>query len=146
MVPVCPRKAGALHLKIYFTWYTFIDDKIITLSQWLLNQLLSLISVHDWVCARCSRASRCCAAPSSRLQQEEHAVIRVVGIPNDSPGLVKGGEGRHRTSRGIVSDVSPEKRSICVSSSVALAGLSDTITEEPVSCDSAGETPRGLAG
>lgn len=45
-----------------------------------------------------------------------------------------------------MSGVSPEKRSICVSSSVALAGLSDTITEEPVSCDSAGETPQGLAG
>lgn len=80
------------------------------------------------------------------LQQGEQAVIRVVGIPNDSPGLGKGGEGRHRTLERIVSDVSPEKRSICVSSSVALAGLSHTITEEPVSCDSAGETPRGLAG
>lgn len=44
-----------------------------------------------------------------------------------------------------MSDVSPEKRSICVSSYVALAVLSDTITEEPVSCDSAGETPQGLA-
>ena len=41
---------------------------------------------------------------------------------------------------------SPEKWSICVSSSLAVAGLSDTITEEPVSCDSAGETPQGLAG
>lgn len=41
---------------------------------------------------------------------------------------------------GTVPAVPPEKRSICVSSSVALAGLSDTITEEPVSCDSAGET------
>lgn len=42
--------------------------------------------------------------------------------------------------------ISPERRSICVSSSVALACLSDTITEEPVSCDSAGETPQGPAG
>lgn len=45
-----------------------------------------------------------------------------------------------------MSGVSPEKQSICVSSSVALAGLSDTITEEPVSCDSARETPQGLVG
>lgn len=42
---------------------------------------------------------------------------------------------------------SPEKRSICVSSSVTLAGLSDTITEEPVSSGSeAEETPWGPAG
>lgn len=41
--------------------------------------------------------------------------------------------------------VSPEeKRSICVSSTVA--DLSDTITEEPVSCDSAEENLRGLRG
>lgn len=49
-----------------------------------------------------------------------------------------------------MSDISPRKKKktqrICVSSSVALAGLSDTITEEPVSRDGAGETPRGLAG
>jgi len=45
-----------------------------------------------------------------------------------------------------VPDISPEKWSICVSPSVALAGLSDTIKEETVSGDSAGETPQGLAG
>lgn len=47
---------------------------------------------------------------------------------------------------GIVLGVSPEMQRICVSSSVGLAGLSDTITEESVSSDSAGETPQGLAG
>lgn len=58
----------------------------------------------------------------------------------------EGREGRHWTRGGIALGVSPEKRRICVSSSVALAGLSDTITEESVSSDSAGETPQGLAG
>lgn len=55
-----------------------------------------------------------------------------------------GGVGRCRTLEDIVSGISPGKRIICVSSAVALAGLSDTITEEAVSGDSAGETPLGL--
>lgn len=46
---------------------------------------------------------------------------------------------------GTRQGLSPQERSICVSSSAALAGLSDTITEELVSCDSAGETPPGPA-
>lgn len=39
-----------------------------------------------------------------------------------------------------------KKRSIRVSSSVALAGLSHTITEQSVSSDSPGQTPPGLVG
>lgn len=39
-----------------------------------------------------------------------------------------------------------EKKRIRVTSSVAQAGLSDTITEESVSSDSSGQTPQGLAG
>lgn len=52
---------------------------------------------------------------------------------------------RHRNWYRIVSVVpKEEKRSICVSCTVA--DLSDTITEEPVSCDSAEENLQGLRG
>lgn len=83
-------------------------------------------------------------APSSRLEQGIKAVIRVVGVITDSPRLCKGRAGRHRTAGGGGSAISIEKWSICVSSTVALAGLSDSITEEAVSCESAGKTPLGL--
>lgn len=58
----------------------------------------------------------------------------------------EGRKGRLGTWGGIVLNIFPEKRSICVSFSAAVAGLSDTITEEYVSCDLAGETPQGQAG
>lgn len=56
--------------------------------------------------------------------------------------------GRRREARDLREELCRasllKNRSICVSSTVALAGLSDTITEESVSCDSAEETPQGL--
>ncbi|TNN79483.1 hypothetical protein EYF80_010297 [Liparis tanakae] len=51
------------------------------------------------------------------------------------------GVGEELCRASLLKKKKKEKRSICVSSSVALAGLSDTITEEPVSRDSAAAEP-----
>lgn len=160
---MCPRKAaGRLQLnfstKICFTWYTYINDKINLYDIWdradiyiettkIINQVyLSHAIIQNTIIMKCNPAFSFASRwrPGSSRSRGKSLLCGWLG----SLMILLALRGRRREARDLREELCRasllKNRSICVSSTVALAGLSDTITEESVSCDSAEETPQGL--